>query len=43
MADLYSINPHKEGVSIEVQVWDGDLEPHAQLQEVWVNDLVFTH
>jgi hypothetical protein len=43
MADLYSINPHKEGVSIEVQVWDGDLEPHAQPQEVWVNDLVFTH
>ncbi|KAG2617312.1 hypothetical protein PVAP13_3NG179944 [Panicum virgatum] len=36
MADLYSINLHKEGVSIKVEVWDGDLEPHAHLQEVWV-------
>ncbi|CAN6229680.1 unnamed protein product [Urochloa humidicola] len=36
LVDLYSINLHKEGVSIKVEAWDGDLEPYAKLQEVWV-------
>ncbi|CAO2190399.1 unnamed protein product [Urochloa humidicola] len=36
LVDLYSINLHKEGVSIKVEAWDGDLEPYAQLQEIWV-------
>jgi len=27
---------HKEGVSIKVEVWDGALEPHAKLQDIWV-------
>lgn len=36
MADLYSINLHKEGVSIKVEEWNGSLEPHTKLQDIWV-------
>ncbi|CAN6312370.1 unnamed protein product [Urochloa humidicola] len=36
LVDLYSINLHKEGVSIKVEAWDGDLEPYAKLQDIWV-------
>jgi hypothetical protein len=36
LAGLYSINLHKEGVSIKVEEWTGDLEPHANLQDIWI-------
>jgi len=31
MANLYSINLHKERISIKVEEWNGDLEPQAKL------------
>lgn len=36
LADLYSINLHKDGVSIKVEECTGDLEPHANLQDIWI-------
>lgn len=36
LADLYSINLHKSGVSIKVEEWNGDLEPHTKLQSIWI-------
>lgn len=31
-----SFNLRKEGVQVEVLEWIGDLEPHSDLEEVWV-------
>jgi len=36
LADLYSINLHKEGVSIKVEVWNGELDSYTELQDVWL-------
>lgn len=31
-----SFNLRKEGVQVEVLEWIGDLEPHSELEEVWI-------
>jgi hypothetical protein len=36
MTDLTSFNLGKEGVVVSVKPWKGELEPYAELQEVWV-------
>ena len=36
LADFVSFNLRKEGVSVRVEVWDGDLEPYCELKETWV-------
>jgi hypothetical protein len=36
MVDFSSFNLGKEGVSVSVKPWQGDLEPFAKLKEVWI-------
>jgi hypothetical protein len=36
MADFNSFNLGKEGVSVSVKTWQGDLDPYAELEEVWL-------
>jgi hypothetical protein len=36
MADFNSFNLGKEGVSVSVKPWKGELEPFAELEEVWL-------
>jgi hypothetical protein len=36
MADFNSFNLGKEGVSMSVKAWKGDLNPFAKLDECWV-------
>jgi hypothetical protein len=36
MIDFNSFNQGKEGVSVSVKPWKGELEPFADLEEVWV-------
>lgn len=36
MTDFPSINLGKEGVAIRIETWKGELEPYAELQEVWM-------
>lgn len=36
MADFNSFNLGKEGVSVSVKHWLGELEPYAELDEVWI-------
>jgi hypothetical protein len=36
MADFNSFNLGKEGVSVSVKAWQGDLDPFAELDECWV-------
>jgi hypothetical protein len=36
MTDFNSFNLGKEGVSVSVKPWKGELEPFAELEEVWI-------
>jgi hypothetical protein len=36
MADFNSFNLGKDGVSVRVKLWKGELEPYAKLEEVWI-------
>jgi hypothetical protein len=36
MADFNSFNLGKQGVSVSVKPWQGELEPFAELEDVWI-------
>jgi hypothetical protein len=36
MTDFNSFNLGKDGVSFSVKPWCGELEPFAELEEVWI-------
>jgi hypothetical protein len=36
VADFNSFNLGKDGVSVSVKPWQGDLEPYAKLENVWI-------
>jgi hypothetical protein len=36
MANFNSFNLEKEGVSVIVKTWQGDLDPYADLEGVWL-------
>jgi hypothetical protein len=36
MADFTSFNLGKEGVSVSVKKWEGELEPYSELEDVWI-------
>jgi hypothetical protein len=36
MTDFNSFNLGKDGVSVSVKPWQGNLKPYAELEEVWV-------
>jgi hypothetical protein len=37
MADFNSFNLGNDGVSVSVKPWQGDLEPYAKFEDVWVH------
>jgi hypothetical protein len=36
LADFTSFNLGKEGVSVSIKEWHGELEPYAKLEEPWI-------